>query len=196
MKNLTATEISQLLANLGNEGYSIKRRIRREAPLKEIIAALENSINPDMKEILCDILGELHAKMAVPALISCLDDPSPGVRSSAADALAKIGSPRAGEALLRRFSGEETEDEVRRMIALALGAVGYQPAIPKLIEALADPDSSLRGSVAWSLGALRANEAIDVLQQVLASETNPYAVARIQESLEAIKGYTAQSNIK
>ena len=62
-----------------------------EAPVEEMIKALEGRTTPYMRQIVCDILGELHANAAIPILIKCLEDPSRKVRNAAADALA---SPR------------------------------------------------------------------------------------------------------
>lgn len=152
----------------------------------EIVKAVDESSNPTTVQILCDILGELHAREAAPKLMECLVHPSAGVRSSAADALAKVGAEQAGAMLLERFSGAETEGSVVRMLATALGAVGYRPAIPQLVNALKSPDASLRGSAAWSLGALQAREAKEPLRLALEAEDNSYARARMKEAVESI----------
>lgn len=188
MSDLASTDIIQLLENPGNKGYFIKRRIREKALVGEIIKALESSTTSRVRQILCDILGERRAEAALPALIKCLHDPSADVRSSAADALAKIHHPSAGGALMRGFLKEEEDMGVRRMLAAALGAVSYRPAIPVLIDALTDSDGSLRGSAAWSLGALRATEAVGTLRQALKNETNSYATTRMKEALDLING--------
>jgi HEAT repeat protein len=186
MSDLVSSEIIQLLENTGNKGYFIKRRIREKALVGEIIKALETSTTSRVRQILCDILGERQAEAALPLLIKCLDDPSPDVRSSAADALAKIHNPSAGGALMRRFVKQKEDMGVRRMLAAALGAVSYRPAIPVLIQALSHPDGSLRGSAAWSLGALNAREAVEPLGQALSYETNSYATTRMREALGKI----------
>ncbi|MFP4344973.1 MAG: HEAT repeat domain-containing protein [Anaerolineales bacterium] len=150
------------------------------------------SSNPTTVQILCDVLGELRAKEAVPKLIECLAHPSEGVRSSAADALAKVGAAEAGPMLLERFSGAETEISVVRMLAAALGAVGYRSAIPQLVEALKSPDASLRGSAAWSLGALEAREAGEALRLALQTEGNSYARARMKEAIDTLGNASAE----
>lgn len=188
MKGLSATEIIQLLSAPKEKGHLIMPRIRHEASNNELIAALEISPESDMRETLCDILGERRAEAALSVLIKCLDDPSPWVRSSAADALAKIHHPSAGGALMRCFLKQEEDMAVRQMLAAALGAVSYRPAIPVLIDALTDSDGSLRGSAAWSLGALRATEAVGTLRQALKNETNSYATTRMKEALDLING--------
>jgi len=132
MENLQVVELIQLLEVSPDQGYLVKSHLRDKASIKELIAALQTSTIPDIREILCDVLGDLYAETAVPALIKCLDDPFSDVRSAAADALAKIRSPLAGEALMKHFTEQEKDMEVRRMIAVALGAVNYHPAIPAI----------------------------------------------------------------
>jgi HEAT repeat protein len=193
LKSLTSTQIVRLLEEPGKETkYRTKQRIKRAAAPTEIIQALDESSNPTTVQILCDLLGELRAGEAVPKLVACLAHPAKGVRSSAADALAKVGAEEAGATLLARFSGAEREISVVRMLAAALGAVGYLPAIPQLVEALKSPDASLRGSAAWSLGALEAREAEESLRLALGTEENSYARARMKEAIETISSASAK----
>lgn len=187
MDSLTSTHIIRLLEEPRKETkHLLKQQIKANAATTEIIKAMDESSNPITLQILCDILGELHAKETAPKLFECLAHPSEGVRSSAVDALAKVGDEQAGIMLLERFSGAETEISVIRMLATALGAVGYHPAIPQLIKALKSPDASLRGSAAWALGALEAHEAKESLQLALGTEDNGYAQTRIREAIEII----------
>ena len=193
MKSLTSTHIIRLLEEPGRETkYPLKQQIKRAAAPTEIVKAIDESPNPITVQILCDVLGELRVKEAVPKLTECLAHPAKGVRSSAADALAKVGAEQAGPMLLERFSGAETEISVVRMLAVALGAVGYRSAIPQLVEALKSPDASLRGSAAWSLGALEAREAEEVLRLALQIECNSYARARMKEAIGIITNPSAE----
>ena len=74
------------------------------------------------------------------------------------------------------------------MIIVALGGVRYKPSIPLLMSALQDTtDGSMRGSAAWSLGYLKAKEAIELLKQALAHETEWYAKERIEVALQEIE---------
>jgi HEAT repeat protein len=157
--------------------------LRKEAHVKELVAALGKSKTPLVTNIICDILGDRHSKTAVPALISALKNGSPHVRASAADALAKIGDSKAGAALYDEFISEEVIG-VQHMLALALGAVCYGPAIPLLVQALQHADEVLRGCAAWSLGTLRSKEAKEPLQQALAMETHSYAKRQMKVALE------------
>ncbi len=187
MKHMKVVELIHVLEVSPDQGYLVKSHLCDKASVKELIAALQTSTTAYIREILCNVLADRYAETAVPALIKCLDDPFSGVRSAAADALATIRSPLAGEALMKHFSEQEKDMEVRRMLAVALGAVNYHPAIPVLIGALSASDASLRGSVAWSLGVLHAKEAINSLENALIYEKNSYASTSMIEALNAIR---------
>jgi HEAT repeat protein len=133
------------------------------------------------------VLGFRHEPSAVDALIDALSSSSRKVRSSAADALAKIADRRAGPALLARLELPDPDPGVRRMLAAAVGAVGHREAIPLLISLLSHPDASLRGSAAWSLGALRATEALPQLEAALREEKAPYPMQRMQEAITGLQ---------
>jgi HEAT repeat protein len=180
---MRASEIIELLQNPSEIGFNKKDKIKHEAPTSEIISALQHIDQALHRQILCDILGELHAQDALVPLIACLDDESSRVRSSAADALAKLGNVAAGRALLEHYLYIETELPVRQMLAAALGAVKYREAIPALMLGLQDADASLRGAVAWSLGHLEATESYSALQEALKHETFPYAIERMREAI-------------
>ena len=192
MNKLTAERIIQLLEAPTEDRRPMDRVLRKEAHVKELVTALEMSLEKSevsdlTKRIICYYLGERHSKRAVPALISALQNPSATVRSSAADALAKIGDPKAGAALYEQFISEESIG-AQHMLAAALGAVGYEPAIPVLIQALKHPNEVLRGCAAWSLGALDAKEALEPLQEALALEmdTDSYAEEQMRDALRKI----------
>ena len=172
---------SQVIEQL-QQGQNAKSHIKAAAAISEMVIALQTADDPLARQILCDILGELHAVEAVLPLIACLDDLSSRIRSAAADALAKIGDVTAGAALLDHYQ-QETDLPVKRMFAAALGAVHYQAAIPALIEALTDADASLRGTAAWSLGNLKALEAGTALRDALNQQTTPYAIECMQVAL-------------
>jgi HEAT repeat protein len=178
---INSTEILKWLEEPTEDRRPLKRKLQREALVKDLIKALQQSKTELTKCILCDILAERHAKTALPVLIDCLSDPSEDVRDNAAEALGKIGSPKAGAALLRHFI-----DEKRTWFAIALGAVGNQEAIPHLIDALSSPSEMVRGGAAWSLGALHASSARRDLERSLANEKDSYAYERMKEALEII----------
>jgi len=87
---------------------------------------------------------------ALGPLISAMGSPQPQVRMGAAEALAPIHDPRAGDALARMVSGDPAE-EVRWAAAVALGEHGDSRQIPALVRALHDPDKYVRSGAAGAL---------------------------------------------
>jgi HEAT repeat protein len=186
MTGMNAREIIELFEAPEDNGLSIKQRVSAEAPTSELIAAVAEA--PSLtRQILCDILGERCEEDAVPVLLHCLYDSSPNIRGSAADALGKIGHSQAGPVLLERFL-EEEDRGVKQLLASALGAVGYRPAIPLLIPALDSSDTVLRNCAAWGLGILGAHEAEDALRNVLNRETESAHYRKLlAEALAAVE---------
>lgn len=181
--NVDALEIIRLLEEPVENRIPLKFKLQREAPAKALIEALGKSTNNLTRCILCDILAERGTKTAVQAILKCLDEPtSDDLKDAAAEALGKIESPKAGEELLRHFLKEK-----RTWYAIALGAVGYRPAIPYLIDALTSSFGMVRGGAAWSLGELRAKEALAPLKQALPIETERYAQERMREAIALIE---------
>jgi HEAT repeat protein len=185
LKSLTADDVIRLLTDAPSDFRPAMKILSRVgAPV--IIEAIRTSASSPFRGALCDVLGFRHEPTAVPVLIEMLDDPDPGVRSAAADALAKIGDPEAGPALDDRFR-TELSSEVRSMLAAALGAVGRTQAIPMLIESLNDPWDALRGCAAWSLGHLKALEAEDALTQAVTREQGAYSKTQLERALSEIR---------
>ncbi|MBE9129646.1 MULTISPECIES: HEAT repeat domain-containing protein [unclassified Coleofasciculus] len=169
------------------EGMASTEWLRYEVDSNALVKALKEAPTDHARIILCDVLGWRHEKRAVPIIINMLENDSFKVRSSAADALAKIGDPTSGNALLHRLELPEPKISVRRMLLAALGAVDCQEAIPLLIEYLQNPDPSQRGSAAWSLGEMRATEALQKLENALRSERSQYPRERMIEAIRKIK---------
>jgi HEAT repeat protein len=190
MRVLTANEIIKLVEDPTGDFFPRKKAITEDASSDEFVQALEQATNSDTRNTLCDIAGYRLEKAAVPTLVQMLQDPAVGVRSSAADALGKIGDPEAGPALFERLAGAEQYKPVRQLLASALGAVGYRPAIPLLVQMLEEDDHILRGCAAWGLGIMCATEAEEAVRSALAREVKPpgyYVYERLTESLEALE---------
>ncbi|MEO6458048.1 MAG: HEAT repeat domain-containing protein [Chloroflexia bacterium] len=183
----SAQSIFELQESEDEKDWGGVERLVKRAKTAEIIAVLAETDHPDVRAVLCYGLGRRCAIEAVPVLIDCLHDPDGRVCTEAAEALGNIGDPRAGPVLFEQFCGPTKCSE--NLLAYALGAVGYRPAIPKLIEALADPD--LRGSATISLGSLGVVEAKAALQDALNNETDSESVRKlIKRALSAIEVVT------
>jgi len=134
--------------------------------------------------ILCELLVKRKDVQAVPILLKALQDTDSAIRAEAAQALAKIESPLAGEALLAQYLTEEDQG-AKEWEVIALGSVGYRPAIPQLIQAL--DMEHLRRYAALALGELKAKEAKEAVEKALTYETDSYTVKLMQEALREIE---------
>jgi HEAT repeat protein len=186
-KTLKASEIIDLIEDPTIN--FVQFRLRKEAPVKELVQALQTTINPQVQYVTAYVLGKRQARSAIRAIAHLLDNESPKIRDVAADAFANIGhkvDADIGERLLTKFLDPNEELYFRRTLSSVLGAVGYQPAIPFLIEALRHDDLSIRGGAAWSLGNLQAIEVLEPLKEALAKETSPYPSERMRIALDQI----------
>ncbi|MDR7519009.1 MAG: tRNA epoxyqueuosine(34) reductase QueG [Armatimonadota bacterium] len=74
---------------------------------------------------------------------------------------------------------------LRRNVAVALGNLGDERAVPGLIAALADPaDPVVRGHAAWALGRIGGRAARDALEAGRRTERDPEVADEIQAALE------------
>ncbi|ABA23115.1 Predicted signal transduction protein containing Nacht domain [Trichormus variabilis ATCC 29413] len=114
-------------------------------------------------------LGE--KKAAVDRLLELLKDSESNVRSSAANALGRIGTETAIPGLLELL--KDSESNVRSSAANALGNIGTETAIPGLLELLKDSESNVRSSAAFALVRIGTEAAIPGLLELLKdSESN------------------------
>ncbi|MDD1653106.1 MAG: HEAT repeat domain-containing protein [Methanomicrobiales archaeon] len=121
---------------------------------------------------------------ALDPLLSALRSPRPHVRMGAAEGLAPIRDPRAGDALARLACADPV-NEVRWAAAVALGEHGDPRQIPVLVRTLHDPDRYVRSGAAGSLrrlgwiptsGGERADLAIALQEWDRAAEEGAAAV--------------------
>ena len=180
------TTAEEVLDRIGRQEPGLQAWLQA-APGEVLVEALRAAGGEHARAVLCDALGFRHQQGAVADLVACLEDESARVRSSAADALAKIGDPAAGGALMARFELPDPDLGVRRMLIAALGAVGHREAIPLLIRWLGNPDPSQRGAAAWSLAAMRAEEALTALEEALHVERVAYPKERITAAIRALR---------
>ena len=70
-----------------------------------------------------------------------------------------------------------------RNVAVALGNLKCQEAVPALIAALDDVEPLVRGHAAWALGEIGSQPAVDALQHCLQIETDDAVCAEIEAAL-------------
>ncbi|MBL8166460.1 MAG: HEAT repeat domain-containing protein [Anaerolineae bacterium] len=114
-------------------------------------------------------LGKLKERDAVPELLVALRDGAGFVADFAIAALSEMPGEWVGELMLERIADED--DNVRRAAVMVLGAVGYQAALPGLINALNDPVAVVQQFAAEALGKLQDAAAVPALLQALERAT-------------------------
>ncbi|MEA2603499.1 MAG: hypothetical protein QOF89_4491 [Acidobacteriota bacterium] len=105
-----------------------------------------------------------------PRLRTLMDDPRPGVRSSAFEAAGVWARPELGEALAARIETGEPWEKKIALVALAAGK--YPQASSRISAAAASEDVVLRARAAEAAGLLGLPTGADVLAK-LAADANP-----------------------
>ena len=129
-----------------------------------LLALLHDSDRHTARAWAANVLGEIGAPAALPALIRSLDDPDDEVRAKAATALGRLGDRRALQPLLDHLLVDPAPF-VRVRIASTLGQFGGPEVVNRLVRTLGDP--------AWWV-RLRGVEA---LEQIGPSAEGPLVVA-------------------
>ncbi len=96
-----------------------------------------------------------------------------GLSRLMADPELQARDPMLGSALVRAFEEARGDDpRVRRYLALAIGRLNAPPpdAVPRLVDALDDPDSETRISVVWALAELGNPSAVPQLEHAYQSD--------------------------
>jgi HEAT repeat protein len=101
---------------------------------------------------------------ALEPLIKALGD-NEYVRKAAAEALGKLGDPRAFEPLIKALGDGNSG------AASALGTLGHPRAVESLIKALGDRNAEARRAAAFALGKLGDPRAVDPLIRALGNES-------------------------
>ncbi len=116
-------------------------------------------------------LGSQDIQTVAAALVHLLADPDALVRSDAVDALGLLRYTAAIDPLIGMLHDDE-DPVVRASVAEILGDFGEARALAALLQALNDPDESVRAFAACSIGLLGTPELLPKLQAQLKSEDN------------------------
>lgn len=110
----------------------------------------------------------------VELMISLLDAPTVTIRADAVRALGELRDPRSTAALVARLADPEVV--LRRTVAEALGQLADRRSVDPILGRLApdgETDPSVRLALVRALGAMRALEAQERLEQLAASTDAP-----------------------
>ena len=107
--------------------------------------------------------------ISVPTLIGYLTEKDDGVKGGAADALGKIGDPKAVEPLVAMIHNAAIKPDVRRIATGATALIADKSCEPVLTEAITDPttDNEVRAQAARGLGNIATATSIATLVKTL-----------------------------
>jgi HEAT repeat protein len=173
---------------------------------RDVAYLLDALRDPEHRFMAAKFLGELRAEEAIPELTRLLLAAHDATRSSAAEALGKIGAGTVVPDLVH--VARDDESVVTRTFAItALGRSGGKDALGPLCDLLSDENILVRQSAARALGSLGHPDAIGPLR--LASKRERWysrgihrkAIAKIAEankaqpsSEEHVRGVRRQRN--
>ena len=121
---------------------------------------------------------------SVEPLIGALKDENVHIRRMAASILGQIKDPRAVDSLVAAL--EDEHSNVRMMAAWSLAQIG-EPAVKPLINVLTMGRSPARGDVAWALGKIGDQRAVEPLIHVI-QEQEPTLQSDAAQALTRITG--------
>ncbi|XOF35105.1 MAG: HEAT repeat domain-containing protein [Candidatus Electrothrix sp. YB6] len=133
--------------------------VRTARSTELLLQIAEGRQNAEAALAIAQLLGDKSA------LLKLLESADASVRSSAAEALGRVGDISVAPALLKLL--EDESEYVRRSAAEALGRVGDISVAPALLKLLEDEDASVRSSAAYALGRVKADAAAPMLRRYL-----------------------------
>jgi HEAT repeat protein len=137
--------------------------------------------NPDVREKIIRIFGEIGGSEQLPAVIGALNDTDPVVRFAAVQALRRLRGDDVVEALNAKCN--DTDANVRSESARTLGILGERKAVPKLVELLRDSNGFVRSAAAEALGKLGDRSATSALIEVLTGDDKQAVSSSEQDGL-------------
>ena len=163
-----------------------------------------------------EALAQIDDPRVLSPLLIALEDENSAVKISAARAIGQLGNPIAAEDLLRMVEDSSAEvrvaavqafgqlaadaevdlktliplladfdDDVRDAAEAVLVQLGVKVQ-PMLIDALTDPNSTIRGAVATILGTIKNQEAIMPLHEVFVNDESDWVRSRAKKALDQL----------
>lgn len=157
-------DLEAMLVKVRGETHeSVVRVLEQRGSLARALHRL-TSRDPVQRARGAELLGACRREGAAEDLVELLADPDPEVRTVAARALGRIGSPRAALPLLATIGTRA--DVPPRIVATALLRIGVA-AHPALVTAMSDPEALRRATAAEIAGLDGAVTAVDGLLRLL-----------------------------
>ena len=177
---------NQVIASLIKDG--------NEATTRFAVDALKSADDEWVRWALVHVLGAIHKKPGVDAMLAELKHPSYVVRRRVAESLGGFKERRAVDPLIAVLENTDEMKSIRAAAATALGALKDERASVSLLAALADENAEVRLKAAAALGNLKDSKAVTRLMEMLENPLEPDNVrAAAAAALGNIGDKTAES---
>lgn len=157
---------------LGRTALVTLSSLSQELLVKNLIYLLQDPSSP-YRNLAAYWLGEIKAAEALDCLLDCLNDPNITIYTTIIEALGKIANPKAVRPLFNILESiadteeNETLNQIKEQIILALAQIPSEETIDLLINLLADTNIAKRRLSAWALGHISSKTAISALFKAL-----------------------------
>jgi len=147
----------------------------------------------EVRTYILQALGKVGDESAFPVILDAVGDSNSTIRRFAVSALADLGDTRAVDALIGALNDSETD--IRVAAATALGKFDDKRVEDALITLLNDkvenPDEigeiSVRAQAVITLGHLRSNQALSLLNQMMSTEPSEWMRRYISQAIKDIE---------
>ena len=139
----------------------------------------------EVRTYVLQALGKVGDDSAFPVILDAVGDSNSTIRRFAVSALADLGDTRAVDALISALNDSETD--IRVAAATALGKFDDKRVEDALITLLNDKEISVRAQAVITLGHLRSNQALSLLNQMMATEPSEWMRRYISQAIKNIE---------
>ncbi|MFW5696463.1 MAG: HEAT repeat domain-containing protein [Phototrophicaceae bacterium] len=183
-----------LLAGDGGDAMAYRTRVQaaealgatgHPAALSPLLIGLDDE-HAAVRAAAAEALGRLGDARAVDPLVGALEDARDTVRAAALDALGRLATADADvpvAPLIDRLA--DPEDALRQQARDVIAAQGMA-AFDALVEALRDPNSTIRGAAADLLGLLGDERIRTPLKDVLLNDSSRWVRSRAKAALDTL----------
>lgn len=175
-KGLGSFEEGQEVESVQKEIIASLIKDGNEATTGFLLDALKSADDEWIRWKLVHVLGGIHKKTAVDALLAALKHSSDVVRKSAAATLGKVKERRTVEPLIDLLANREELKSIRASAAVSLGELKDERAAASLLTALEDDNAEVRLQAAVALGKLKDAKSVKKLIQIVENRLETDAV--------------------
>ena len=164
-------------------GHLAKGKDHRE--ILDVVHALESLAKDEsnlVRDQVYNALLEIGASSCRGIFIEGMKDKDPAVRRHSANALGKLQGSEAEDALVAAYE-IELNQETKQAISTALGTFGSEKALQALVSTMYKEPPAERAKITTKLADSGSQEAVDILCNLIESDTSPVVRARAAEGL-------------